>query len=59
MSEIIPFFESLPAEIPTLQITPPPGLHIMTGPFNHIWKEMENKSELHQQLCLEFALKNK
>ena len=32
-----PLFESLPAEIPTLRITPPPGLHIMTGPFNHIY----------------------
>ena len=53
-----PLSESLPAEIPTLRIAPPPGLHIMTGQFNHIWKEIEQKSELHQQLCHEFALKN-
>ena len=53
-----PLFESLPAEIPTLRIAPPPGLHIMKDQFNHIWKEIEQQFELNQQLSHEFALKN-
>ena len=36
-----PLFKRLPDSIPTLEVSPPPSLHILLGIFNHIWKNIE------------------
>ena len=53
-----PLLQNIPDEVPVLKITPPPMLHILLGVFNHIWKNMENISELHKQVLHDFAIRH-
>ena len=53
-----PLFCNLSDQVPVLKLTPPPILHIMLGIFNHLWKNMEKKSEEHESALHNFALKH-
>lgn len=53
-----PLFTFLPDSTPILRITPPPSLHMLLGIFNHIWKDITNISDLHSNVCHEFAMRH-
>ena len=53
-----PLFINIPSETLVFSITPPPVLHIILGIFNCIWKNIENISEEHQNICKEFAIRH-